>query len=81
MGVPTPHPDENINQKVCKSSRLAIVLGMEFEALPQYGVVRKKVLLSDTAAQEIEPDVCAFCLKEDPPCTEKGSIDWVHCGN
>ena len=46
--------------------------------------MRKKTLLSDTTAQElqeIEPDVCAFCLKEDPLCTEKDSVDWVECGN
>ena len=47
-------------------------------------VVRKKALLSETSAkelQEIEPDVCAFCLKEDPPYTEKEFVDRVECGS
>ena len=37
-------------------------------------------LLSDTTAQElenVEPDVCAFCFKEDPPSSDGNIVEWV----
>ena len=46
---------------------------------------RPKITLSETTLQELEdidPHVCAFCLKEDPPnCAEAPDlVDWVECG-
>ena len=41
-------------------------------------------LLSDTTAQElenVEPDVCPFCFKEDPPSSDGNIVEWVECGH
>ena len=46
---------------------------------------RPRATLSETTRQEledIEPHVCAFCLKEDPRnCTDASElVDWIECG-
>ena len=45
-------------------------------------VKRPKISLSDSAAQQIdqtEPEVCAFCFKEDPPSKNSETVEWVEC--
>lgn len=47
---------------------------------------RPRVTLSEGTRQElkdVEPRVCAFCLREDPPNCAKDSpdlVDWIECG-
>lgn len=45
----------------------------------------KSSVLLETTVQElnnIDPYVCAFCVKEDPPSSDGlSTVDWIECGN
>ena len=48
-------------------------------------IKEKSSVLSETTVQElnnIDPYVCAFCFKEDPPSSDGlSTVDWIECGN
>jgi len=53
-------------------------------SLPHQNDAQKSSVLLETTVQElnnIDPYVCAFCVKEDPPSSDGlSTVDWIECG-
>ena len=73
-----------LKMKYYPANKLAEKQKRFFSTKTKRKIKEKSSVLSQSTAQElsnVDPYVCAFCFKVDPPSSDGSTVNWIECSN